>query len=161
MLFSFIAGFIGLLVVAAILWKKNAHLSQFRNGARILLAAFVSGLTTSFFLSIVICTLTPSLITVEEDLSYTEELSFFSKGEFIGFGGSYIVNNSNRTLKLVGIGEDKDIDVTISSGNIEKIRKCPEVYFKDVPEQQYKRITRTRRGKRKTVSGASVYLIEY
>lgn len=161
MLFSFIAGFGGFMIIAMILWKRNPHLAQFQDGTKVRQAALICGLSSSFFLSIVICTLTPTLITVENDLSHTEDLSFFSDGVFIGIGGNYIANNSNRTLRLVGIGEDEDIDVIIASGKKEKVRKCPDVFFKELPDHQYKRVTRTRRGRRKTISGPSVYLVEY
>lgn len=161
MLCSFIAGFVGFWLLGMIIWKNNLHLSQFKVGSKFRLAALVCGLTSAFFFSIVICTFTPTLITVEDDLSYTEELSFFSNGKFIGIGGSYIANNSNRTLRLIGIGRDDDIDVVIASGNMEKIRKCPEVYFKEVPDRQYISVTTGRRGKRRVISGPSLYLVEY
>lgn len=161
MLFSFVTGFVGFLLIGTILKKRSPQLVQYKSGSKFYLSALICGLTSSFFLSIVICTLTPTLITVEDDLSYTEELSFTSNGQFIGIGGSYIANNSNKSLHLVGIGEDEDIDVIISPLTIEKIRKCPEVYFKEVPDHQYKRVTKTRRGRRKTISGPSVYLVEY
>lgn len=161
MLYSFILGVLIFLIAGIAMWKKNPQLAQYKNGGKVWLAAIICGLTTSFFLSIVICTFTPSLITVEDGLSYREELSFTCNGKFIGFGGSYISNNSNRKLRLVGIGEDDDIDVTIPPKSIEKIRKCPEVYFKEVPDQQYTRVTRTSRGRRKTISGPSVYLVEF
>lgn len=160
MLCSFAIGFLGLLLIGAILWKRNPHLSQYNVWKRIRTAALVCGASSSFFLSIVICTITPSLITVENDLSYTEEFSFVSNGEFIGVGGSYIANKSDKTLKLVGIGTDDDVNVIIPPMSIKKIRICPDVYFKPVPERQSVRVTRSR-GKRRVVSGPSVYLIEY
>ena len=159
-LFSFIVGFLTLLLVGVFLWRKNAHLSQFKGWKRILLPSLVCGLSSSFFLTIVICTLTPSLITVEDDLSYTEEFSFFSNGEFIGIGGNYIANNSNKTLRLVGIGDNNDVNVKIPSKDIAKVRICPQVFFKEVPKKQSKRVTRTRRGRLRVISGPSVYLIE-
>ena len=113
MLFSFVAGFLLFLIVGVVLWKKNPQLAQYTGGNKVCLAAIVCGLTSSFFLSIVICTLTPTLITVKDDLSYTEEISFTSNGKFIGIGGSYIANNSNKSLRLIGIGEDENIDVII------------------------------------------------
>ena len=161
LLFSFIAGFAGFQIIGTILWKINPHLSQFKDVKKICLAALVCGLSTSFFLTVVICTLTPTLITVEDDLRYTEEFSFFSKDAFIGIGGSYIANNSCKTLRLVGIGEDNDIDIIIAPGRIEKVRKCPEVYFQSVPEFQSKRVRKARRGRRKVISGPSLYLVEY
>lgn len=159
MLCSFIVGFLIFLIFGIVMWKKNPQ--QCKDVSKIRLAALVCGLTTSFFLSIVICTLTPSLITVEDDLSYRTEYSFLSNGKFIGIGGSYIANNSNRKLRLVGIGEDQDIDVVISPMSIKKVRKCPEAYFREVPDQQYVSVTTTRRGKRKVIRGISVYLVEF
>lgn len=161
MLCTFAIGFVILLLVGSILWKKNQHLSQYKGWKRIMPAALVCGLTSSFFLTIVVCTLTPSLITVENDLSYTKRFSFFSRGEFIGIGGNYIANNSNRTLRLVGIGTNSGLNVIIPSKSIEKIRICPEVFFKEVPKRQSVRVTRSPRGKRRVISGPSVYLIEY
>ena len=159
MLSSFIIGFLGLLIVGIILKNKYPHLSQYKGLKRFRTAAMVCGISSSFFLTIVVYTLTPSLITVANDLSYTKEISFFSNGEFIGIGGSYIANNSGETLKLVGIGDNDDVNVIIPSMSVKKVRICPEVFFKPVPTRQYVRITRSR-GKRKVISGPSVYLIE-
>lgn len=161
MLYTFAIGFVALLLVGLILWKKNPHLSQYNGWKRIMPAALACGLTSSFFLTIVVCILTPSLITIENDLSYTKRLSFFSNEEFIGIGGSYITNNSNKTLKLVGIGTNADLNVTIPSKSIKKIRICPEVFFKEVPKRQSVRVTRSARGRRRVISGPSVFLIEY
>ena len=111
-------------------------------------------------MSIVISTITPSVITIEKDLSHTEEFSFFSNGEFVGVGGTYIVNNSSKKLHLIGIGEDSDINVIVPSRSIKKVRKCPEVYFKSVPEHQHVRVT-TSQGRRKVISGPSLYLTVY
>lgn len=160
MLFSFVIGFLGVFVIARILSKRNPELPQEKGRKTIRKVALLSGVSSTFFLSIVICTLTPSLITVEKDLSYTEEFAFFSNGEFLGIGGSYIANNSNTKLRLVEIGADGDINVIIPSGKIKKIRKCPEAYFKNVPERQHIRV-KIIRGKRKVISGPSVYLIKY
>lgn len=157
---TFALGFFGLLIVGGVLWKSNVHLSQYEGWKRLLFPSLVCGLTTSFFLTIVILTIVPSLITIDEDLNYSEELSFFSNGEFIGIGGSYIANNSDRTLKLVGVGEDQDVNVIIPSKDIRKIRICPDVYFQEVPKEQFVRVDYSR-GKRRIVSGPSVYLIEY
>ena len=160
MLFSFLIGFIAFLLVGIVLRKKSLHLSQFKGLNRFLLPSLIFGLSSMFFLTIVVCTLTPSLVTVEKDLSYTEEFSFFSNGEFVGIGGSYIVNNSNRTLKLVGIENDCDINVIIPPNEIKKIRKCPEQFFVEVPKERSKRITKGRRGRRRVVNGPSVFLVE-
>ena len=157
MLFSFVIGFIGVLILALILSKRNPELPQNKGWKKIRLAAVIGGATSSFFLSIVICTITPSVITIENDLSHTVELSFFSNGEFLGVGGTYIANNSVKKLKLVGVGEDSGMNVVIPPHKIKKVTKSPQVYFKDVPERQ--RIYRSRRGKR--ISGPSVYLIQY
>ena len=100
MLFSFVTGFVGFLLIGTILKKRSPQLVQYKSGSKFYLSALICGLTSSFFLSIVICTLTPTLITVEDDLSYTEELSFTSNGQFIGIGGSYIANNSNKSYKF-------------------------------------------------------------
>ena len=158
---SFLVGFIGFLILAMYLWKKNPHFVQYKSGRKIYKSALLCGLSSSFFLSIVLCTLIPTLITVENDLNYKEDLSLFSNGEFIGIGGSYIANNSNKTLRLVGIDEDKDINVIITPGNIKKVRKCPEVYFEKVPEHRSKRYRKTNRGRLKAVYGPSVFLVEY
>lgn len=159
MLSTFAVGFLGLLLVAA-LWMKHPHLSQYRGSSRILIAAMVCGASSSFFLSIVVCTLTPSLVTVENDLSYTKEFSFFSNGEFIGIGGSYIANNSAKTLRLVGINENDDVNVVIPARCIKKVRICPEVFFKPLPKREHKRVF-VSRGKLKYNAPPSVFLIEY
>lgn len=158
LLSTFIVGFVGILLGNIIIWKKNPFLSQYNNFAKIVYSALVGGVATSFLLSIAICTLTPSLITIGNDLSYKEELSFYNDEEFIGIGGSYIANKSFRTLRLVGIDGDNDINVRIKSGCIEKIRKCPESYFQEIPEHQTIYYIK-RRGKRKAISGSSVFLI--
>ena len=157
MLFSFVIGFIGVLILALILSKRNPELPQNKGWKKIRLAAVIGGATSSFFLSIVICTITPSVVTIEKDFSHTEEFSFFSNGKFLGVGGTYIVNNSATKLKLVGVGEDNGMNVIIPSHKIKKVAKSPQVYFKDVPERQL--VYRSSRGKR--VSGPSVYLIHY
>lgn len=157
MLFSFLIGFLGVFILAMILSKRNPELPQNKGWKKIRLAAIIGGVTSSFFLSIVICTITPSVVTIEKDLSHTEKFSFFSNGEFLGVGGTYIVNNSGTKLKLVGVGADNGMNVIIPPHNIRKVTKSPQVYFKDVPERQ--QIYRSRRGKR--VSGPSVYLIHY
>ncbi len=160
MIFSFIIGILGFLLVGIVLWKINPHLTRFKK-PKLGPAILSFGVATTFFLTIVVCTLTPSLITVENDLSYSESFSFRSNNVFLGIGGSYIANNSNKTLKLVGIGADKDINVIIPPKSIKKVRRCPQVYFKEVPSHQSIRITRSARGRRRVISGPSVYLIKY
>ena len=158
LLYTFIGGVICFLVLEVIIWKKNSFLSQYKNVSKIVFSSIVGGLGTSFLLSITICTLTPSLITIESDLSHTEELSFFSNDKFIGIGGSYIANNSNYSLKLIGIGSDEDINTRIKSGSIKKIRKCPESHFQEIPEHQAVSYVKSR-GKQKARKGKSVFLV--
>ena len=159
-LISFAVGFIGVFVVAKILSKRNPQLPQKKGWKTIRTGALLCGISSAFFMSIVISTITPSVITIEKDLSHTEEFSFFSNGEFVGVGGTYIVNNSSKKLHLIGIGEDSDINVIVPSRSIKKVRKCPEVYFKSVPEHQHVRVT-TSQGRRKVISGPSLYLTVY
>ena len=160
MLASFAVGFFGILIAAKVLSKRNPELPQASGRKKVRLAALFGGVTSSFFLSIVICTITPSVITIENDLNHTEKFSFFSNGEFLGVGGTYIANNSSTKLKLVGVGEDKGMNVVIPPHKIKKITKSPEVYFKSVPENYRVRVT-TSRGKRKVISGPTVYLVKY
>lgn len=159
LLTTFVLGFFFFLFFFIIAKRRHARLSQYK--ANFFKASVIGGLTTSIFLTIVISTITPSLITVYKDYSHTETLSFFSNGEFIGIGGCYITNNSNSTLRLVGIDVDSDIDVKINKGCTEKVRCCPEKYFVEIPDHRSSRVVRTSKGRRKTINGPSVFLVKY
>ena len=64
-------------------------------------------------LSVIVCTLMPTVVVVDENMEPVEKLSFFENGEFVGLGGCYIVNNSSVNLRLVGIDNDRDLSEDI------------------------------------------------
>jgi len=159
MLTSFLIGFVGVILLFYAIKKKMPHANSTKLSHIPFKAALIGGLSTSIFLGIMVSTLTPSVITINSESSYSEDYSFFGDEEFLGLGGSYIVNKSGFRLRLIGIGSDDDIDVVIPSGEIVKIRKCPERYFVPVPDHQSTQIVH-RRGKRKAIKGASVFLVK-
>ena len=159
MLTSFLIGFIGVILLFYAINKKMSHTNSTKLSKIPFKAALVGGISTSIFLGIMFSTLTPSVITINSESSYSKDYSFFGDGQFLGIGGSYIVNKSGFCLRLVGIGSDNDIDVVIPSGEIAKIRKCPEQYFIPVPDHQSTQIVH-RRGKRRAIKGATVFLVK-
>lgn len=109
-------------------------------------------------LTIVFCTICPSVSIVDADKSYYERYRFTSNEKFIGIGGAYIENNTDASLRLIGIGEDEGLNVVIPPHSIKRVPKLPDTYFKPVPEKQSITYRKSRRG-RKPVAGNSRYLI--
>lgn len=143
--------------------KKDEYHLHKKSIKRIFKGALVGGVAFSFLFTIIIVTLTPTIITVEDGHRHSKRLSFVGNEGFIGLGGCYVVNNSNQTIHVVGIGSDKDINVIIKPNKTERIRICPEEYFdgtptNDTPAQH--RVT-YRRGKRRPIKGHTVFLFDY
>lgn len=163
MVLTYLLGVISFLVFFLTIKKRNEHLSQFNNFGKLLKGALVGGLASSFLLTIIITTLTPTIVTIENGHVHSEGFSFFGNEGFLGFGGSYVVNNSNQTIKVIGIEEDKDINVVINPNTTEKIRKCPEEFFERTPTNDSRgtyRVTRSRKGRRKIIGGNTVFLYD-
>lgn len=163
LLITYFLGVVFFFILFLILRKKNEHLSQFNNYGRIFKGSLLGGVACSFLLSIVIVTLTPTVVTIENGHKYTEKLSFMGNEGFIGFGGCYVVNNSSQTLQVIGIGRDNDINVIIKPCSTEKVRVMPEEYFgrtptNDTPETRHYQY---RRGKQKPIKGNTVFLFDY
>ena len=129
MLTSFLIGFLGVIILFFAIKMKMPHINRTKFSQIPFIAALLGGLTTSICLGIIVSTLTPSVITINSENRYSKDYSFFGDEQFLGLGGSYIVNKSGFCLRLIGIGSDNDIDVVIPSGEISKIRKCPVRYF--------------------------------
>lgn len=163
LLVSYIIGVIGFWLFFIHLKGKVSH-SMHVNKGIIFKASLVGGIGVSFLLTIVIATLTPSVITIDDNFNHTQGYSFYGNDEFLGIGGSYIVNNSNSALQVIGIDEDRDINVVIAPFSIERIRKCPEEYFDRTPtnETHYRTSYRkSAKGRMKPVGSPTVFVFEY
>ena len=120
----------------------------------------MGGIGLAMSLSVIVCTLMPTVVVVDENMEPVEKFSFIENGEFVGLGGCYIVNNSGVNLRLVGIDKDRDLSEDINAGEIVEVKKKPQEYFTEVPEHQSKRIRYTRKGRKRTVSGHTLFLVE-
>lgn len=109
-------------------------------------------------LTILFCTICPSVSIVNSETVYYERYRFTSNKKFIGIGGAYIENNTKSSLCLVGIGKDTSINVVIPPNSIRRVPKLPDAYFQTIPEKQIISYRKSRRG-RKPVSGPSRFLI--
>lgn len=143
--------------------NKSAYLSQFKNYGQIMKGSLVGGIAFSLLFSIVIVTLTPTIVTIENGHKYKEGLSFTGNEGFLGLRGCYVVNNSDKTLHVIGIDRDRDIDVVIEPHSTERIRKCPESFFKGIPTNRVSNTHQyrySRKGKRKPIKGSIVFIDE-
>lgn len=159
-LYSFLGGFVFLFLFNCFIWRSNSLTRTINKKlGSIFAGSLLSAIGLGLILTVLIGAGSPTVIIVNKDFSHSEKLSFFNDNKFIGISGSYIINHTNDLLVLKGIGEDKDLYVTINPGEIKKTRKIPEVYFEPIPRKQYTRVT-YRRGKRRVSSGPSTYLIK-
>lgn len=160
---SYLLGVLGIFILFLCIRRKYEHLSQFNNYGQLFKGALVGGFAISFLLTILITTITPTVVTIESGHIHTEGLSFYGNEGFLGIGGCYVVNNSNKTIKVIGIEEDNDINVTINPQSTNKIRKCPEEYFQRNPTNESRgsyRVTTSRNGRRKIIHGDTVFLFD-
>lgn len=160
---TFLLGVALLFFLFLLLRQKDEYQLQIRNTKRILKASLIGGVAFSFLSSIITLTITPKIVTVENGHNYSKKISFTGNEGFLGFGGCYIVNNSDKTIKVMGIDEDKDINVIIKPNKSKKIRILPEEYFNRIPTSNTKASHTIRyvRGKRRPIKGHSVFLFDY
>ena len=157
---------LGVLFLLLFFFKKknecnNPHSVKY---GKVIKAALVGGFGISFMLTILISTLTPSVITINEDLSHSGTYSFYGNEGFLGIGGSFIKNNSDIRLQVIGIENDKDINVVIEPNTTKSVRKLPEEYFHRTPtnETRADHYTRTTaKGRRRVVQGNTVFIFQY
>ena len=164
MVISYLLGIMGIFFLFLFIRNSHVHLSQFKNYGQIFKGALVGGFGISFLLTILITTITPTVVTIESGHVHKEGLSFYGNEGFLGIGGCYVANNSNNIIQVIGIEEDKDINVTINPQSTQKIRKCPEEYFGRTPTNETRgsyRVTKSRKGRRKIISGNTVFLYDY
>lgn len=153
-----ILGFIG---VNLYLQQKSRNSSGFKHQKKdLLFFSVMGGIGLAMSLSVIVCTLMPTVVVVDENLEPVEKFSFIENGRFVGLGGCYIVNNSSMNLRLVGIDNDRDLSENINAGEIVEVKKKPQEYFTEVPEHQSKWIRYTRKGRKRTVSGHTLFLVE-
>ena len=125
----------------------------------LLKTSLMLGTGLGFAFAVIFCSFVPTLVTVDSELNHKCSFSLYANGLFIGVGGSYILNNSPHNLRLVGISGESDINVPIKSGDLQKVRRCPQRYFVPIPEAPQDRVRRTAKGKKKSISGPRVFLI--
>lgn len=135
-----------------------ASKAQFKSKKSILQASLCSGLGIGFAFTVIFCSFVPTVVIVDEDLNHKRVFSFFAQDQFLGIGGSYISNESSYNLRLIGIGSDNDINIPIRAHSTEKSRRCPQSYFKTVPESPISTTIKTAKGKKK-ISGPKIFLI--
>ncbi len=123
-------------------------------------ASLAMGLGLGLALSVAFCSFVPTLVTIDRDSNHNRSFSLFANGDFLGVGGSYILNNSQENLRLVGIESYDDINVRIGIGEVQKVRRCPQRYFVPVPNTPHDLTRRSLKGRKKSIEGPRVFLIK-
>ncbi len=122
-------------------------------------ASLTMGFGFGFAFSVIFCSFVPTLVTIDDELNHKESFAMFAKGDFIGIGGCYILNNSQDNLRLIGIGGNDDINVRIRKGELQKVVRCPQRYFVPVPDTPHNITRRSLKGRKKIIAGPSIFLI--
>ncbi len=139
-------------------WNKfvNSYNTNFPS-KNIFLYSLGGGFGCSLLIIVLYCSLVPTVSVVDEDFNVQEEYLIYSNGSFVGISGIYIENQSNRDLHYVVVGSPNKYTIIPSKTRV-KVPRLPERYFEEVPNKKVVRYRRTNRGRKRAISGPTIYL---